>query len=183
MGHQCDITDEFEKLSVSPEEKQSDDTRSMFLLFKPKVLNAINNIRESKKRPDNDSILDYIIKTEASNVDKLLIISITNKLINQNLIENKKTREGLDSLHLVELSDEGNILNNFVDITPPFDTSTTEVLQPLHSEAVENASPDPAFTNIETSMLKSTENRQNANHLQETPMQKSTQNQQNVNFL
>ena len=48
MGHQCDITDEFEKLSVSPEEKQSDDTRSMFLLFKPKVLNAINNIRESK---------------------------------------------------------------------------------------------------------------------------------------
>ena len=130
MGHQCDITDEFEKLSVSPEEKQSDDTRSMFLLFKPKVLNAINNIRESKKRPDNDSILDYIIKTEASNVDKPLIISITNKLINQNLIENKKTREGLDSLHLVELSDEGNILNNFVDIPPPFDTSTTEFCNP-----------------------------------------------------
>ena len=37
---------------------------SMFLLFKPKVLNAINKIRESEKRPDNDSILDYIIKTE-----------------------------------------------------------------------------------------------------------------------
>ena len=47
----------------------------------------------SKKRPGNDSILDYIIKTEASNV----IISITNELINQNLIENKKTRQGLDS--------------------------------------------------------------------------------------
>ena len=76
MGHQCDITDEFEKLSVSPEEKQSDDTRSMFLLFKPKVLNAINNIRESKKRPDNDSILDYIMKTEASIVDKPLIIRL-----------------------------------------------------------------------------------------------------------
>ena len=74
MGHQCDITDEFEKLSVSPEEKQSDDTRSMFLLFKPKVLNAINNIRESKKRPDNDSILDYIMKTEASIVEKLLAL-------------------------------------------------------------------------------------------------------------
>ena len=145
MGNQCDITDEFEKLSISPEEKQSDDARSMLLLFKPKVLNAINNIRESKKRPDNDSILDYIIKTEASNVDKTLIISITNELINQNLIENKKTRQGLDSLHLVELSDEGNILNNFVDITPSFDTSTTEVLQLLHPEAVENASPDPFY--------------------------------------
>ena len=46
MGHQCDITDEFEKLSISPEEKECDDAHSMFLLFKPKVLNAINKIRE-----------------------------------------------------------------------------------------------------------------------------------------
>ena len=154
----------------------------MVLLFQPKVLNAINKIRESKNRPDNDSILVYITKTDASNVDKT-IISITNELINQNLIENKKTRQGLDSLHLVKSSDEGNILNNFVDITPPFDISTTEVLQPLHPEAVVNAPPDPAFTNTETPMLISTENRQNANHLQETPVLKSTQNQQNVNFL
>ena len=72
MGHQCDITDGFEKLSISPEEKQSVDAHSMFLLSKPKVLNAINKIRERKKCPDNYSILDYIIKTEASNVDKLL---------------------------------------------------------------------------------------------------------------
>ena len=147
----------------------------MFLPFKPKVLNGINKFRESKKRPGNDSILDYIIKTEASNVDKPLIISITNELTNQNLIENKKTRQSLNSLHLVKLSDAGNILNNFVDITP----STTNVLQPLHPEAVENESPDPSFTNTETPMLKSTENQQNANHLQETPVLKSTQNQQN----
>ena len=59
----------------------------MFLLFKPKVVNTINKIRESKKRPDNESILDYIIKTEASNADKPLIMSITNELINQNLID------------------------------------------------------------------------------------------------
>ena len=77
------------------------------------------------------------------------------------------------------MSDAGNILNNFVDITPPFDTSTTDVLQPLHPEAVENKSPDSSFTNTETPMLKSTENQQNANHLQETPVLKSTQNQQN----
>ena len=42
------MTDEFEKLSISPGEKQSDDAHSMFLLFKSKVLNAINKIRESK---------------------------------------------------------------------------------------------------------------------------------------
>ena len=67
--------------------------------------------------------------------------------------ENKKTRQGLYSLHLVKSSDKGNILNNFVDITPPFDISTMEVSQPLHPEAVENASPDPIFTNTETPIL------------------------------
>ena len=60
MGHQCDITNEFEKLSISPEEKQFDDAHSMFLFFKLKVLNTIRKIRESKKRPENDSILEYI---------------------------------------------------------------------------------------------------------------------------
>ena len=72
MEHQCDITDKFEKLSISPEEKQSDDAHSMFLLFKPKLLNAVNKIWESKKRPDNYSILHYIIETEASNLGKPL---------------------------------------------------------------------------------------------------------------
>ena len=80
MGHQCGITDEFEKLSISPEKEQCNDAHTMFLLFKPKVLNTINKICKSKNRPDNDSILDYIIKTKASNVDKPLAISITNEL-------------------------------------------------------------------------------------------------------
>ena len=44
MGHQCDITDELEKLSISPEEKKSDDAHSMLLIFKSKVLKAINKI-------------------------------------------------------------------------------------------------------------------------------------------
>ena len=90
----------------------------MFLLFKTKVLNAIKKIRESKKRPDNDSILDYIIKTEASHVGKPLIISITNELMNQNFIENMMAWQGLDSFHLVKLSDTGNVLNNLVNFTP-----------------------------------------------------------------
>ena len=53
---------------------------------------TIKKNSESKKRPDNDSIIDYIIKSETSNVDKPLIISITNELMNQNLTENKNTR-------------------------------------------------------------------------------------------
>ena len=62
-----------------------------------------------------------------------------NELMNQNLIENKKTWKGLDSFHLVKLSDTGNILNNLVNIIPPVDTSSTEIFQPLHPKAVENS--------------------------------------------
>ena len=119
------------------------DVHSIIFPFKPKVLNTIRQIRASKKRPDNDSILDYIIKKEASNADKPPIISITNKLMNQNLTENKKTLQGLDSFHL----DTGNILNNFVNITSPVYTSTTEILLPLHPQAVESSSPDATITN------------------------------------
>ena len=54
MGHQCGITDEIEKLSISPEDNHSYDAHSVFLLFKPKVLNAIKKILEIKKHPDND---------------------------------------------------------------------------------------------------------------------------------
>ena len=110
------------------------------------------------------------------------IISITKELMNQNLIENKKTWQGLDSFQLVKLSNAGNVLNYSVNIIPPVETSTTEVLQELHPEAVENASPDPTFTNTEAAILKSTENEQNANVLQETPVLKSSQHQENVNF-
>ena len=110
------------------------------------------------------------------------IISITKELMNQNSIENKKTWQGLDSFHLVKLSNAGNILNYSVNIMPPVETSTTEVLQELHPKAVENPSPDPIFTNNEAPILKSTENEQNANVLQETPVLKSSQHKQNVNF-
>ena len=40
-------------------------------LFKPKILNAIEIIRDKKKkRPDIDTIHDYIMRTDASNADK-----------------------------------------------------------------------------------------------------------------
>ena len=78
--------------------------------------------------------------------------------MNQNIIENKKTGQSLNYCHLVKLSGTGNILNNFVNIKPPVQTSTTKILQPLHHQAVENSSPDPTITNTETLVLKSTQN-------------------------
>ena len=96
----------------------------------------------------------------ASNVGKPLIISITNELMNQNLIENKKTRQGLDSFHLVKLLYTANTLNNFVNITPPVETSATEILQPVHPLAVENSLSDPTITITETPVIKSIQNQQ-----------------------
>ena len=43
-------------------------------LFKPKKLNAIEIIKDKKKkRADIDTVHDYITRTEASNADKTLI--------------------------------------------------------------------------------------------------------------
>ena len=79
--------------------------------------------------------------------------------MNQNLIEHTKTRQDLNSFRLFKLSGTGNILNNFVNIIPPLYTSTTDILQPLHPQAVENSSSDPTVTNNETPMPKSTQNK------------------------
>ena len=53
-------------------------------LFKPKILNTIEIIRDKKKkRPDIDTIHDYIMKTEASNANKTVIGNLVKELIKQ----------------------------------------------------------------------------------------------------
>ena len=49
--------------------------------FKPKVLNAIEIIRDKEKRSDIDIIHDYITKTEASNAGKTLIENLVKEFI------------------------------------------------------------------------------------------------------
>ena len=72
-------------------------------LFKPKILNAIEIIRDKKKkRPDIDTIHNYIMRTEASNADKTLIENVVKELIKQNMVINKKTTQGLDSLKILK---------------------------------------------------------------------------------
>ena len=59
-------------------------------LFKPKILSAIEIIRDKqKKRSDIDTIHDYIMKTEASNTNKTLIENLVKELIKQNILINK----------------------------------------------------------------------------------------------
>ena len=76
-------------------------------LFKPKILNAIEIIRDKKKkRPDIDTIHDHIMKTEASNADKTLIEILVKELIKQNILINKKTTQGLDSFKILKNLDQ-----------------------------------------------------------------------------
>ena len=40
-------------------------------LFKPKILCAIDSVKEKKKHPDIDFVYDYLSRNEASNIDKV----------------------------------------------------------------------------------------------------------------
>ena len=80
---------------ITNSENESRD--SALSTFKPLALSAIDILRDKKKRPDVKSIYNHIIKTQVSNVDRVLIESVVRNLMNENLIINKKTPSGFDS--------------------------------------------------------------------------------------
>ena len=57
-------------------------------IFKNKIMEAIDDLRKSKKRPDIDSIYNYVTRNEASNIDIDLIETIIVELINENKLIN-----------------------------------------------------------------------------------------------
>ena len=65
-------------------------------LFKPKILKAIDQIKQKKKRPDLNTVSEYLSKTEASNTGKQLIETILANLVETNTIVNRKTLKGFD---------------------------------------------------------------------------------------
>ena len=68
----------------------SDDNETC--LFKSKIIQIIDQIRyKKKKRPDINGIYDYIMRTEATNVDKEFIETVIVELINEKKITNKNT--------------------------------------------------------------------------------------------
>ena len=56
---------------------------TIFSNFKSKILAAIDKIREKKRRPDIDTIYEYIMKSQASNANKNLIETIIAELTNK----------------------------------------------------------------------------------------------------
>ena len=60
--------------------------------YKLKIIDAIVKIRDSKKRPDIDSIFRDISRSEASSIDKDTAQILISKLIDSNVITIKKTK-------------------------------------------------------------------------------------------
>ena len=92
----------FKNLNISSKDKNKNEsiTSDELFLFKPKILQAIEYIREKRKRPDTNAIYEHLKKTEASNIDKETIGNIISELINQKILENKKIAYG-DSFRLI----------------------------------------------------------------------------------
>ena len=65
-----EISTALEKLTITNDLEK---TTEISFLFKPKILYAIDRIRQKKKGPDIDSIYDYLSRTEACNIDKISI--------------------------------------------------------------------------------------------------------------
>ena len=70
-------------------EKHKKNTESSSLV-ESKIICAIDHIKEKKKRPDIDSIYDYLSMKEASNIDKVSIEQILSELVKENVLVNKK---------------------------------------------------------------------------------------------
>ena len=86
----------FKNLNISSKDKNKNEsiTSDELFLFKPKILQAIEYIREKRKRPDTNAIYEHLKKTEASNIDKETIGNIISELINQKILEYKKSAYG-----------------------------------------------------------------------------------------
>ena len=89
------------QLTEAADKSANTSVNESFQLFKPKILNSIEIIKdEEKKRPNIDAIHDYIIKTEASNV------ILVKELIKQIILINKKTTQGLASFKILRNVDQ-----------------------------------------------------------------------------
>ena len=93
-----DISVAFQRLSITPEtRKHENELKELTSPFKTNIYTAIEILRkEKRKRPDTKSIFEYLKKN-----DEIADISENQvqEYLNQKLIFNKKTDQGLDSFY------------------------------------------------------------------------------------
>ena len=96
MEHQTDNTQHIERAN-------NDDS---FEIFKPKILMAVDKIKEKKKRADIDAILNFIAQADATNIDKNTIKDFVTQLVAQKLLIKKNTSQGNESYHKTPTEEE-----------------------------------------------------------------------------
>ena len=64
------------------------------------ILDNIDKLRGKKKRPDIDSIFDFLSKTVATNIDEDTLADSISQLPTLKVLVNKKTANGYDSSYL-----------------------------------------------------------------------------------
>ena len=94
-----DISNAFNNLKITRDERKIDDVSDETLS------DAIDQIKQKKKRPDLNTIYEYLSKTEASNTDKQVIETILANLVETNIIVNGKTPKGFDSFQKLEVAE------------------------------------------------------------------------------
>ena len=115
-------------------------------LFKSKILNAIEIIKDKKKKcADIDTMHGYIARTEASNTDKTLIENVARELIRQNILINKKTIQGLDSFNISK--NVNQILQTSSDQTIPGPTQIMNATKTPDTEDIETTPSSPLILN------------------------------------
>ena len=87
MDHvHLDDTKENNQVTEATDDSLNTSVNESLQLFKPKILNIIEIISDKKKKhADIDTMHDYIMRTAASNADKILIENIV-RLIKQNIL-------------------------------------------------------------------------------------------------
>ena len=78
-----------------------DDENDTYSMLKLKILSAIKFIRSRKKRADIESMYDQVMKTNSPKLQISSIDEVLSKLIDHNLVSNKKTSAGLDSFRML----------------------------------------------------------------------------------
>ena len=110
-----DISVAFEKLTITHSDLNANITISH---FKPKIMEAIDHLKGiSHKRPDVDSIFDFITRTTPSNITKEALADIITDLIKQNIIINNKYINARDAfrrntLDVCSTTDENSDTDN-----------------------------------------------------------------------
>ena len=107
-------------------------------ILKPKILAATDQICQRKKRPDTESIYDFIARTCATNINKELIEVVIEELIAQNDIFNKKTAQGRDSFY--KLNEKQVPLPN---ASPSIEISNTQTPITSGNEILEPSGKEP----------------------------------------